>query len=254
MNASSGAVVNSLGTIDLLLEWLSIAIAGITGVLACYLAVAIYRWFERLRFSRTSLAPFVFGVAIYQGALLFWVINNLFNTILLDDPMPLATLPARLAWFAAAIILARFMSRLDSVIGPAPPAETDAKVEGLVLFVEDNDALARVYRRTLDAVGINAEFAQTGEAALTVLEIDVIPVLMVVDLGLPDMNGVEVVRRARALGYTGPAVALSGAALLADPARLGSTFVEVVEKPIRPADLVALVQRWSTPDTKNPGG
>ena len=66
-----------------------------------------------------------------------------------------------------------------------------------VLVVEDDVDIAGVLRRSLDKEGYDVRIAGDGEAALaesTVFEPDAV----VLDLGLPKLDGVEVCRRLRA--------------------------------------------------------
>ena len=75
-------------------------------------------------------------------------------------------------------------------------AEIDA-AEGRVLLVEDDAEIADVLRRTLRQEGHEVRSAADGVAALEVAE-DFVPDLVILDLGLPKLDGVEVCRRLRA--------------------------------------------------------
>lgn len=65
-----------------------------------------------------------------------------------------------------------------------------------VLLVEDDAALARGLRRALANEGFTVDHAATGAAALSHVE-TLTPDLLVLDLGLPDMDGVDVLKRLR---------------------------------------------------------
>ena len=65
-----------------------------------------------------------------------------------------------------------------------------------VLLVEDDPALARALRITLRSQGHEVRAATTGAAALEAAA-EVPPELVVLDLGLPDMDGTEVLRSLR---------------------------------------------------------
>ena len=69
-----------------------------------------------------------------------------------------------------------------------------------VLLVEDDDAIARPLIRTLEREGYAVERVDHGLAALSAAESDTAPHLMILDLGLPDIDGLEVCRRARDAG------------------------------------------------------
>jgi two-component system response regulator MprA len=68
---------------------------------------------------------------------------------------------------------------------------------GRVLVVEDDAEIADVLRRTLRQEGHDVRSAADGVAALEVAE-DFAPDLVILDLGLPKLDGVEVCRRLRA--------------------------------------------------------
>jgi DNA-binding response OmpR family regulator len=63
-----------------------------------------------------------------------------------------------------------------------------------VLMVEDDDAIAEPLARGLEREGLEVARAATGEAALAAESYDVV----LLDLGLPDIDGFEVCRRLRA--------------------------------------------------------
>jgi DNA-binding response OmpR family regulator len=68
---------------------------------------------------------------------------------------------------------------------------------GRVLVVEDDAEIADVLRRTLRQEGHEVRSAGDGVEALHVAE-DFVPDLVILDLGLPKLDGVEVCRRLRA--------------------------------------------------------
>jgi len=68
-----------------------------------------------------------------------------------------------------------------------------------VLVVEDDADIADVLRRSLRQEGHEVRTAADGVEALTAAE-DFVPDLVVLDLGLPRLDGVEVCRRLRASG------------------------------------------------------
>lgn len=67
---------------------------------------------------------------------------------------------------------------------------------GRVLVVDDEPQIRRSLRVTLRANGYEVEEAATGEAALDAASVSP-PLLVILDLSLPDLNGVEVTRRLR---------------------------------------------------------
>lgn len=73
---------------------------------------------------------------------------------------------------------------------------TPANGEASLLFVEDDSSLAEALRRILRGEGYAAEWARDGIAALGRLERKAY-CLAIVDLGLPAMDGFELLRRVR---------------------------------------------------------
>ncbi len=66
-----------------------------------------------------------------------------------------------------------------------------------VLVVEDDLSVIRVLRAALRSRGYHVTAARTGQAALDAVE-QVRPAVILLDLGLPDIDGVEVCRQLRA--------------------------------------------------------
>ncbi len=77
-----------------------------------------------------------------------------------------------------------------------------------ILVVEDEAMLLNTLRLTLDRQGFDVEAVATGAAALVALQRRH-PDVVLLDLGLPDIDGVDVVRQARALGFATRLVVLS---------------------------------------------
>jgi two-component system KDP operon response regulator KdpE len=76
------------------------------------------------------------------------------------------------------------------------------------LIVDDEPAIRRFLRTTLEAQGYQVEEAETGKAALDVMKRTPASVV-VLDLGLPDMDGLEVLAALRAGGSAVPVIVLS---------------------------------------------
>ncbi len=74
---------------------------------------------------------------------------------------------------------------------------SDDPQPGRVLVVEDDEAIADVLRRTLRQEGHEVRSSTDGVEALRAAE-EFVPDLVVLDLGLPGLDGVEVCRRLRA--------------------------------------------------------
>ncbi len=77
-----------------------------------------------------------------------------------------------------------------------------------ILIVDDEPPIRRFLRTALAAQDYRVEEAGDGEAALDFLKRNLVD-LVILDLGLPGMDGLEVVRRLRAEGKTVPIIILS---------------------------------------------
>ncbi|WP_415426516.1 response regulator [Acetobacter okinawensis] len=77
-----------------------------------------------------------------------------------------------------------------------------------VLVVDDEPAIRRLLRTALGSQTWRVMEARTGEMALRMVA-DAVPDVVVLDLGLPDIDGVEVLRRLRQVHPTLPVVILS---------------------------------------------
>jgi DNA-binding response OmpR family regulator len=71
-----------------------------------------------------------------------------------------------------------------------------------ILMVEDDDGIALPLRRTLEREGYDVDRVATGGDALSTV-LSWAPDLVTLDLGLPDLDGLEVCRQLRADGYDG---------------------------------------------------
>jgi two-component system KDP operon response regulator KdpE len=80
-----------------------------------------------------------------------------------------------------------------------------------VLIVDDEPAILRFLRTSLSAQGYQTIEAETGAQALTSLTRNRVDVV-VLDLGLPDLDGLEVLKRLRESGSSVPVVVLSSRA------------------------------------------
>lgn len=148
---------------------------------------------------------------------------------------------------------------------PAAPAIGMERVRGRlagvrVLVAEDDAFGEQVIRETLAGVGAQVTVARTGAEVLArVCAGDVIDIILM-DVQLPDLDGIEVTRRvradARAAGMVIIAMTASAEAQVRD-ACLGAGMDDFVAKPVDPELLFATMARWlpdrdATPVTFTP--
>ena len=114
-----------------------------------------------------------------------------------------------------------------------------------VLVVEDDPAIARPLTRALEREGHDVAAAATGAGALATLDAPEQPdiALVILDLGLPDLDGLEVCRRIRATGRDLPVLMLTARTDEADfVVGLDAGADDYVAKPFRMAELLARVR------------
>jgi DNA-binding response OmpR family regulator len=121
-----------------------------------------------------------------------------------------------------------------------------------VLVVEDEEDIAFPLVRTLEREGYDVEWVESGQKALDTLAS--LPELVILDLGLPDIDGLEVCRRAREAGYTGAIMIVTARAGELDRVvGLDYGADDYLAKPFGLAELQArvraLLRRTSTPQT-----
>jgi PAS domain S-box-containing protein len=131
---------------------------------------------------------------------------------------------------------------------PREPA--DDRRNGLVLLIEDDADLRTATRLTLESHGYSVQEAEDGKHALDLLT-QVLPDLVILDLMLPDVSGVDLKERIRALrGATNvPIIAMTGfPSQVEDGAgeAEGTRFSAFLLKPVHTANLVSAVERCLT--------
>ncbi|ATQ45002.1 response regulator transcription factor [Caulobacter mirabilis] len=111
-----------------------------------------------------------------------------------------------------------------------------------ILVVEDDAPLRRSLAATLEGSGHQAHCVATGEAALKV-SADTAFDAMILDIGLPDIDGFEILGRLRRSGSTLPVVMLTARDAVRDRvAGLDMGADDYVLKPFEPEELVARVR------------
>jgi two-component system response regulator MprA len=111
-----------------------------------------------------------------------------------------------------------------------------------ILVVDDDVAICRVLARALGAEGYAVDSASDGGAALVSLERRV-PDLVILDVGLPGLDGIAVARRTRAKGITVPILMLTARDDIADRvAGLDAGADDYLVKPFATDELLARVR------------
>jgi two-component system cell cycle response regulator DivK len=119
----------------------------------------------------------------------------------------------------------------------------------LILHVEDNQYNRKIIRDLLSKHGYEIVEAHNGEAALDTLACRR-PDLVLMDIQLPKLSGLEVTRRIRAdpLLEQIPVIAITSFALSGDDRlAIEAGCNAYLAKPFRPRDLLAMIRRFLGP-------
>jgi two-component system, cell cycle response regulator DivK len=114
-----------------------------------------------------------------------------------------------------------------------------------ILVVEDNDKNMKLVRDVLGATGYRTLEATTGARALE-LAVEHEPDLVLMDVRLPDIDGVEALGQLRARTCTAsiPVLALTAEAMRGDRERfLAAGFDGYLSKPVDIVELIAAVRQ-----------
>jgi len=114
----------------------------------------------------------------------------------------------------------------------------------LILVVEDNDKNRKLVRDVLTAKGYRLVEAETGEDGLRLAQ-EQRPALVLMDIQLPGIDGIETLRRLRADAATAaiPVIAVTASAMTQDRQKiLAAGFDAYQSKPISIRPFVDLVR------------
>lgn len=116
-----------------------------------------------------------------------------------------------------------------------------------VLLVEDDQNTREALEVVLVALGAQVLSVDSAPGALGLLEAQQLPTVMVSDIGLPEVDGYELMRRIRARERGGssrlPALAVSGFADASSETARAAGFDGFVAKPFDVAELVTRLRR-----------
>jgi len=109
-----------------------------------------------------------------------------------------------------------------------------------ILVVDDERAVRESLRRALELEGYGVELAEDGEEALRRLELEPSPDVVVLDLLMPGVDGLEVCRRVRRSGSSVPVLMLTARAEVdSRVAGLDAGADDYLPKPFALAELLA---------------
>ncbi len=152
-----------------------------------------------------------------------------------------------------------FWFRIKLAIGDSAVAAKTKRVENLsisgtlnsvharVLLVDDNATNRKVASQILRKAGCEVEMASSGKDAISLLQKDAKFDLVLMDIQMPEMDGMETTRRLHALklSYLPPIVAMTAYAMKEDRERfLAAGMDDYLAKPIRAQQIIQTVSRW----------
>jgi len=128
----------------------------------------------------------------------------------------------------------------------ALPADLAQALRGLrVLLVEDNDFNVQVASELLAEAGLQVEVAENGALAVDRAGTAAFD-LILMDMQMPVMDGIDATVRIRELGCATPVIAMTANALQADQDRCAAAGMnDYLAKPVDPDQLYAVLGRWA---------
>ncbi|MBP6852760.1 MAG: response regulator [Rhodoferax sp.] len=147
-------------------------------------------------------------------------------------------------WFTAVLGKCNARAPLRKADSGAVDAWSQARP---VLLVDDDPLNLEVAQLHLQALGVQVEMAMSGEEALRKLlaEQGLRYAMVLLDVQMPVMDGLEVARAARSAGVRTPIVALTGNAFSDDRRQcLEAGMNDYLAKPVAPGQLYGVMKRW----------
>ena len=139
--------------------------------------------------------------------------------------------------------------KVDAPERASASAAPEATLAGLrVLVVDDNATNRLVGKKILQALGAEASACEDGPTAVAMMGVEAFD-LVLMDVNMPGMDGLEATRRIRALG--GPVAGIPIVALTANvlthqrQSYLAAGMNGVIAKPFSPADMLTEIMRLS---------
>ncbi|MBN2305714.1 MAG: response regulator [Anaerolineae bacterium] len=115
-----------------------------------------------------------------------------------------------------------------------------------ILYVEDNFQNKRLVRKILTARGYDILEAEDGLTGVE-MAVNEVPDLILMDISLPGIDGVEATQRIKAQGGTAriPIIALTANAMRGDRERfIAAGCDDYLPKPISTVDLISMIQKY----------
>jgi two-component system cell cycle response regulator DivK len=125
-----------------------------------------------------------------------------------------------------------------------------------VLYVEDNYHNRRIVRKILESRGYTVVEAEDGVSGLSMIR-ELKPPLILMDIGLPGIDGLELVglvKADKALSHI-PVIALTASAMAGDRERfLAAGCDDYLSKPVQAMELIKMVTNYYPSSANGKGG
>jgi HAMP domain-containing protein/signal transduction histidine kinase/CheY-like chemotaxis protein len=131
--------------------------------------------------------------------------------------------------------------------GEAGEGTSAAKLQGRILLVDDDVRNLFALASLLEDRGLDVVFSETGHEALEILSTDARIDLVLMDLMMPQMDGYETIRAARAMPTLRnlPIIAVTAKAMQGDREKsIAAGASDYITKPVDPDKLISLVNGW----------
>jgi HAMP domain-containing protein/signal transduction histidine kinase/ActR/RegA family two-component response regulator len=143
----------------------------------------------------------------------------------------------------------------SSVVEPPaviPPLPLDADFSGKnILIVDDDVRNIFAIRSVLESRGMNVINAENGKQGMQLLEVNPSVDLILMDMMMPDMDGLEATRRIREISNfkTLPIISLTAKAMKGDREKaIEAGASDYITKPVDPENLLSLMHIWLNQD------
>ena len=147
-----------------------------------------------------------------------------------------------------------------TVTPPKPDEQLAARMPMRILLCDDNAINQKVAARILQQLGYQPGLAANGREALEAIDRQSFD-LILMDVMMPEMDGLEATRQIRERQKKGAPnyasriviVALTAHAMQGDREKcIAAGMDDYLPKPIRPADVRHVIERWAPPNTMKP--
>jgi signal transduction histidine kinase/ActR/RegA family two-component response regulator len=129
--------------------------------------------------------------------------------------------------------------------GPEAPAPGPGEAAGRILVAEDHVINQKLVCRMLEKLGYRFQLVTNGREAVAAAQET--PAVILMDVQMPELDGLEASQEIRRLGITVPIIALTANAMPSDRERcLAAGMNDFLTKPISQQSLATVLAKWMT--------